>query len=175
MALTLLKWNPESVRALGNTIAGLRDALHICSRCGSLADTDPCYLCTDPTRAKDVLCLVAEWDSLMVMEEAGFYKGQYLILGGLLSPLDGVDASALEMPRLAALLRENEVQEVILALGSTMEAEATGTYVHTWIGREFPSIHVTRLAQGIPLGAELKYVDRETLKQSLKYRHSLQD
>ncbi|NLY40877.1 MAG: recombination protein RecR [Desulfovibrionales bacterium] len=174
MALTLLKWQPESVRALGQNIAGLRDALHICSRCGSLADADPCHLCTDPTRTRELLCLVAEWDSLMVMEEAGLYKGRYLILGGLLSPLDGVEASALEMPRLTAILREAEVQEVILALGSTMEAEATSTYIHTFIGRDFPQVRVTRLAQGIPLGAELKYVDRETLKQSLKYRHSLE-
>lgn len=173
MALTLLKWPPESVRALGRDIAGLRDALHICTRCGSLADADPCHLCTDPTRSAELLCIVAEWDSLIVMEEAGLFKGRYLILGGLLSPLDGVDAQSLEMPRLAAILREGEVREVILALGSTMEAEATGTYIHSWIARDFPSVQVTRLAQGIPLGAELKYVDRETLKQSLKYRHAL--
>jgi recombination protein RecR len=109
----------------------------------------------------------------MVMEEAGVYRGRYFILGGLLSPLDGVDARALEISRLETLLREGEVREIVLALGSTVEAEATGSYVHTLLSRHFPGISVTRLAQGIPLGTEIKYVDRETLRQSLKYRQTL--
>jgi recombination protein RecR len=173
MALTLLKWPEESVRAFGRDIEGLRSALHICSRCCGLADIDPCPLCTDPKRNAEQLCLVSEWDSLMVMEESGVYRGRYLILGGLLSPLDGIDARSLEIGRLESILREGQVREVILALGSTMEAEATGTYVNSLLTRAFPQISVTRLAQGIPLGSEIKYVDRETLKQSLKYRHSL--
>lgn len=173
MALTLLKWPEESVRSFGRDIEGLRSALHICSRCCSLADTDPCHICTDPKRSSEQLCLVSEWDSLMVMEESGIYKGRYLILGGLLSPLDGIDARSLEISRLEAILREGEVRELILALGSTMEAEATGTYVHNLLTRSFPHVSVTRLAQGIPLGSEIKYVDRETLKQSLKYRQTL--
>jgi len=109
----------------------------------------------------------------MVMEESGVFKGRYLILGGLLSPLDGIDARTLELDKLEAILREGQVREVILALGSTMEAEATGSYVHNLLTRSFPDVAVTRLAQGIPLGSEIKYVDRETLKQSLKYRQSL--
>jgi len=173
MALTLLKWPEESVRSFGRDIGGLRSALHICSRCCGLADSDPCQLCTDPKRTPEQLCLVSEWDSLMVMEESGIFRGRYLILGGLLSPLDGVDARTLELDRLESILREGQVREVILALGSTMEAEATGAYVHTLLARSFPDVAVTRLAQGIPLGSEIKYVDRETLKQSLKYRQSL--
>jgi len=173
MALTLLKWPEESVRAFGRDIEGLRSALHVCSRCCGLADSDPCHLCTDPKRTPEQLCVVSEWDSLMVMEESGIFRGRYLILGGLLSPLDGVDARGLEMDRLESLLREGQVREVILALGSTMEAEATGAYVHNLLARSFPGVAVTRLAQGIPLGSEIKYVDRETLKQSLKYRQSL--
>ena len=173
MAMTLLKWPEESVRAFGRDIEGLRSALHICSRCCSMADTDPCHICTDPKRSPEQLCLVSEWDSLMVMEESGVFKGRYLILGGLLSPLDGIDARSLEIPRLEAILREGDVREVILALGSTMEAEATSTYVHGLVTRGFPQVAVTRLAQGIPLGSEIRYVDRETLKQSLKFRQSL--
>jgi len=173
MALTLLKWPEESVRAMGKDIESLRDNLHICSRCRGLADTDPCVLCADPKRNDEQLCLVSEWDSLMVMEAAGVYQGRYFILGGLLSPLDGVDARNLEISALETLLEDGQVSEVILALGSTMEAEATSTYVHELVTRSFPAIAITRLAQGIPLGAEIKYVDRETLKQSLKYRHSL--
>jgi len=173
MALTLLKWPEETVRAFGRDIESLRSALHVCSRCCGLADADPCHLCSDPKRSPEQLCLVSEWDSLMVMEESGVFKGRYLILGGLLSPLDGIDARSLEIGRLESILREGQVREVILALGSTMEAEATGSYVHNLITRGFPDISVTRLAQGIPLGSEIKYVDRETLKQSLKYRQTL--
>ena len=109
----------------------------------------------------------------MVMEEAGVYQRRYFILGGLLSPLDGVDARNLEISLLENLLRQGEVREVVLALGSTMEAEATSSYVHALLGRNFSGISVTRLAQGIPLGTEIKYVDRETLRQSLKYRQTL--
>lgn len=173
MALALLKWPEEAVRAFGRDIGSLRDSLHICSRCRGLTDRNPCALCQDPKRNAHQLCLVSEWDSLMMLEEAGVYQGHYLILGGLLSPLDGVDARNLEIGQLEILLREGNIREVILALGSTMEAEATGTYLHTLITREFPQVSLTRLAQGIPLGAEIKYVDRETLKQSLKYRHAL--
>lgn len=173
MAMALLKWPEESVRGFGRDIENLRAALHICSRCCGLADSDPCPVCSDPGRSSEQLCLVSEWDSYVVMEEAGFYKGKYLILGGLLSPLDGMDAKALEMERLERLLREGEVREIILALGSTMEAEATGSYISNLVIRNFPGISVTRLAQGIPLGQEIKYVDRETLKQSLKYRQTL--
>ncbi len=172
-ALTLLKWPKDRTQGLGRCIHDLRENLFLCSRCAGLAESDPCPICADPARNPDSLCVVSEWDSLLALEETGLYKGLYLILGGLISPLDGVDSSSLEIGRFQSRLGEGSVREVILALGTTLEAEATASFVKGLIERDFPGVRLTRLAQGIPLGAEVKYVDKETLKQSMVHRQSL--
>lgn len=173
VAMTLLKWPKEEVRRLGKNVYELRDTLHLCSRCGGLADADPCPICADSSRDEGELCLVAEWDSLLTLEEGNFYHGYYMILGGLLAPLDHSPAEMLDMQRLYARLGEGAVKELILALGSTADAEATASYVKDNVNARFPAVRITRLAQGIPLGAEVKYMDRETLRQSLRYRQEL--
>lgn len=172
-ALAILKMPPERAEGLGQAILDMRRTLTFCSRCRSLAEADPCSLCADPSREEAALCLVSEWDSLLALEEGGFFKGRYLVLGGLLAPLDGVDATQLELAALRRRLAEGQVRELILALGATCEAEATACHVHNLVAREFPEVLVTRLAQGIPLGAEVKFVDKETLRQSLLYRQRL--
>ena len=173
LAMTLLKWPASETRRLGRAIHDLRDNLHLCARCGALTDKDPCAVCTDATRSVDTLCLVSEWDSMLTLEEGGFYRGQYLILGGLLAPLDNVNADSLELERLTRRLGEGQVREIVLALGTTVEAENTATFLRAMIERQFPGVRVTRLAQGIPLGAEVKFMDRETLRQSMQYRQEL--
>ncbi|MBF0481842.1 MAG: recombination protein RecR [Desulfovibrionaceae bacterium] len=172
-ALTLLKWPKARTGALGLAIHELRDRLHLCGRCLSLSETDPCSLCADPGRRADQLCLVSEWDSLLALEEAGQFTGLYFVLGGLLAPLDGVGADNLEAGRLRARLAEGEVTEIILALGTTLEAEATASFIKNLVVRDFARVRVTRLAQGIPLGSEVKFIDKETLRQSLRYRQDL--
>jgi recombination protein RecR len=172
-AMALLKRPEAEARRLGKSLCELRDHLHLCGRCGGLSDTDPCRLCADPERQTGVLCLVAEWDSLLTLEEGNFYRGQYLILGGLLAPLDHSPAEMLEMDRLLRRLEEGLVTELILALGTTAEAEATASYVRDAVNRRFPAVRITRLAQGIPRGAEVGSMDRETLRQSLRYRQEL--
>ena len=172
-AMTLLKWPESETRRLGKALHDLRDNLHMCSRCGAVTEQDPCAVCADPARARDVLCLVADWDSMLILEDGGFYKGQFLILGGLLAPLDNVHPDNLEMDKLEARLSEGEVSEVILALGATVEAENTASFIRLRLSARFPRIRVTRLAQGIPLGAEVKFMDKETLRQSMRYRQDL--
>ncbi|MDR2695557.1 MAG: recombination mediator RecR [Deltaproteobacteria bacterium] len=171
-AMTLLKWPAAETRRLGAGIGELRDKLHLCERCGGLCERTPCPLCSDPVRSRDALCLVAEWDSMLTLDEGGFYRGQYMILGGLLAPLDNQGADSLELERLSTRLAEGEVRELILALGATVEAENTATFVRNFVASRFAHVRVTRLAQGIPLGAEVKFMDRETLRQSLQYRQS---
>ncbi|MCQ2445052.1 MAG: recombination mediator RecR [Mailhella sp.] len=173
-AMMLLKWPETEVRRLGKGIYDLRDTLHLCGRCGGLSDSDPCPICADAGRDVSQLCVVAEWDSMLTLEEGNFYRGHYFILGGLLAPLDHRPAETLEIERLDDRLGEGEVREVILALGATAEAEATASFVREHVAARFPGVRVTRLAQGIPLGAEVKYMDRETLRQSLRYRQELQ-
>lgn len=173
VAMTLLKWPEAETRRLGKGIHDLRDALHLCSRCGALTESDPCPVCADPERDDSLLCVVAEWDSMLTLEEGAFFRGRYLILGGLLAPLDNLSAEHLELNRLTSRLAEGRVREVILALGATVEAETTGALIRGLINRRFPEVLVTRLAQGIPLGAEVKFMDRETLRQSLQYRQEV--
>ena len=173
VAMTLLKWPEAETRRLGQGIHDLRDQLHLCSRCGGLSSSDPCAICNDPSRSRDTLCLVTEWDRMLTLDEGGFYHGQYLILGGLLAPLERMDSESLDLDRLVRRLEEGEVRELILALGATLEAENTASFLKTLVRKRFPHIRISRLAQGIPLGAEVKYMDRETLRQSLQYRQDI--
>ncbi len=172
MAMTLLKWPEEKTRNLGRSIGELRDSLCICSQCRTLADTDPCSICADPARENGQLCILAEWDSVLNMEDLGHYRGKYFVLGGLLSPLEGISSQNLEIDALRQRLQKGDIREVILALGTIMEAENTGSFLRDMLEKEFPSVTLSRLAQGIPLGAELKYIDRDTLRQSLDYRQN---
>ena len=172
-AMALLKWPEAETRRLGRSIHDLRDKLHICTRCGALADADPCAICEDPSREGHTLCLVAEWDSMLTLEDGAFFKGRYYILGGLLSPLEHVTPESLELHRLEKRLAEGEITELIFALGTRLEAENTVSYIRDRVTRLFPHISVSRLAQGIPLGAEVRFMDKETLRQSLTYRQPL--
>ena len=173
IGLHLLKLPQDSAQDFGRSIIELREKLCLCEECASLAETSPCPLCADPARHRDQICLVADWDSLLSMEEMGLFKGRYLVLGGLLSPLDGVGPGSLEFGRLRKRLAGGEVTEVILALGATLESETTASYVKNMVEADFPEVAVSRLAQGIPMGAEVKYMDRETLRQSLLYRQKV--
>lgn len=172
-AMTLLKWPEAETRRLGQAIFDLRGKLSLCPRCGALTDVEPCAICRDLTRDKEALCVVAEWDSMLTLEQGGFYRGYYLILGGLLAPLDNMHPEHLDLEKLDARLSEGEVREVILGLGATVEAENTASYIRDRIIRRHPGLKITRLAQGIPLGSEVKFMDSETLRQSMKYRQDL--
>ncbi len=174
IALTLLSMPQEKVQRMGQSLIHLRDSLCVCDRCGLLADESPCSICREPSRYEDVICLVPDWDSFLAIEEAGLFRGKYLALGGLLSPLEGMQSGSLELDRLRDRLSEGLIRELILALGSTRDSEATESFIRNMIAGEYPRVKVTRLAQGIPVGSDLKYVDKETLKQSLQYRQDLE-
>jgi recombination protein RecR len=172
-ALALLKMPREQAAAVGQSVLHLRERLCLCGTCASLAEQNPCPICADASRDRGQLCLVAEWDSLLALEEMNLFRGTYLVLGGLLSPLDGVGPSGLEFDLLRRRLASGEVRELILALGATLDAENTASHVKNIVAQGFPGVSVSRLAQGIPMGAEVKYMDRETLRQSLLHRQAV--
>jgi recombination protein RecR len=172
-AMSFLKWPEAETRRLGVAIHDLRDKLHLCGHCGALSDVDPCSICTDAARSRDVLCVVADWDSMLTLESGDFYTGRYLILDGLLAPLDNVHPDNLGLEKLDARLKQGEIAELILALGATVEAENTASFLRARVQARFPQVRVSRLAQGIPLGAEVKFMDKETLRQALKFRQDL--
>jgi len=172
-ALALLGMPREQADSLGRAILTLRERLCFCSYCNALSEFDLCPICSDPARTSEQMVLVGDWDSLLALEGGGFFRGRYFVLGGLLAPLDNVGADQLAFGRLRERLAQGEVEELILALGTTMEAEATASYVKNMVESDFPTVRVTRLAQGIPLGSEVRYVDKETLRQSLLHRQKL--
>ncbi len=173
IAMTFLKWPKSQTERLGKQIYELRESLHLCEQCGAISDVNPCNICSDYYRNSELLCLVSEWDSMLSLEEGGFFKGKYFILGGLLAPLENKSYEYLEIDKLFARLEQGQIKELIFALGATAEAEATAVFLKDKISLKYPQITVSRLAQGIPLGAEVKFMDKETLRQSLQYRQNL--
>lgn len=171
--MALLAWPEEDARRLGESVSALRDELCLCSRCGGIASRDPCPICADPARDAATLCIVPEWDSLLSFEEGGFYQGLYLVLGGLLEPLQNRDSSALNLDLLDRRLAEGTIAEIILGLGATVEAENTASFLKEHIKSRFPDVKITRLAQGIPLGGLVKFMDKETLRQAMAYRRDI--
>jgi recombination protein RecR len=171
-AMTFLRWPEGETRRLGAAIYDLRDRLHLCSHCGALTDVNPCVLCSDPARSRDMLCVTADWDSMLTIEDGGFYSGLYFILGSLPAAA-GVRDDGDDLLRLDERVAGDNVREVVLALGATVEAEQTESLLIARLRRRRPDLCVSRLAQGINLAQEVRFVDRDTLRQSFKYRQNL--
>lgn len=139
-----------------------------CSRCGAITEPDPCRICTSERRDPTELCVVASPVDVLPFEKAGFFRGRYFVLGGLLSPLDGVRADDLPFERLAARVDEDRVQEIIIALDASVEGETTALYIQQLFeGRD---LRLSRLATGIPVGGALAYTDEITLQRAFQFR-----
>jgi recombination protein RecR len=158
----------ESVR-LARAVHALAERVHACTRCGNLTEADPCPICADPRRDQSLVCVVEEASDVVAIERAGEYRGVYHVLGGRLSPLDGIGPEQLT---LASLVRRvsngGGVRELILATNSSVEGEATAHYVERMV--ESSGVAISRLARGLPMGGELEYADGETIALALSAR-----
>lgn len=139
-----------------------------CQQCNNLTELPLCSLCTNTNRESDLLCIVAQPSDVISIEESGVYKGLYYVLMGNLSPLDGIGPAELGIPRIIELIQKQNIQEVILALNATVEGEATIYYLSDILNQL--SLKVSQLAQGIPLGSELEYMDSSTIGRALQSR-----
>ncbi|HVO35868.1 MAG TPA: recombination mediator RecR [Gemmatimonadales bacterium] len=167
----LLKQPREEAARLSRAVAALGERVHACSRCGDLTEADPCAICTDPRRDASLICVVEEASDVAAIERAGEYRGLYHVLGGRLSPLDGVGPDALNLPALLARLANGAaVREVIVATNPSVEGEATAHYVERTLRQAMPAVAVSRLARGLPVGGELEYADGETIAQAFSAR-----
>ena len=167
----LLKQPREEAARLSRAVAALGERVHACSRCGDLTEADPCALCTDPRRDQGLICIVEEASDVAAIERTGEYRGLYHVLGGRLSPLDGVGPDALNLPSLLARLANGTaVREVIVATNPSVEGEATAHYVERTLRQTAPAVAVSRLARGLPVGGELEYADGETIAQAFSAR-----
>ncbi|MDX1674002.1 MAG: recombination mediator RecR [Longimicrobiales bacterium] len=170
----ILKRTPEDTRRLARAIESVADRVRECSRCGNLTESDPCELCEDPRRDPSVICVVEEASDIGAIERTGEFRGRYHVLGGHLSPLDGVGPEELNIDRLLQRLGEDgsgPVEELIIATNPSVEGEATALYLQK-LARPL-GIKVTRLARGLPVGGDLEYADGVTIAEALSGRREL--
>ena len=170
-ALAMLERRAVLLEPLAAALAEAAAAVRACPACGNLDTSEPCAICADPRRDSHTLCVVEGVADLWALERAAAFSGRYHVLGGVLSPLDGVGPEDLSIPRLVARARADEVREVILALGATVDGQTTAHYLLDRL--EGCGVTVTRLARGVPVGGELDYLDDGTLATALKARAPL--
>ena len=155
---------------LVDAVTAAREQVTRCSRCGTITEPDPCRICTSESRDSSQICIVATPVDVLPFEKAGFYRGRYFVLGGLLSPLDGVRAQDLPFDRFAGRIDEDGVTEVIIALDASVEGETTALYIQRLL--QDRELTLTRLATGIPVGGALAYTDEVTLQRAFQFRRS---
>lgn len=168
LALHLLRQEPEVALALGRSIIEMRENVRYCSRCHNISESEVCDICSDSRRDASTLCVVENVRDVLTIESTGEYRGLYHVLGGVISPLDGVSPSDLEIDSLVSRVEAGGVREVILALSPTLQGDTTNYYIYR---RLAPSgVEVTVLARGLSVGNELEYTDELTLTRSLRSR-----
>lgn len=167
----LLQQPSEQVGRLVDALQAVAERVAPCEECGQLTEEQPCSVCRDPRRDAAVLCVVEDAASVGVVERATDFRGRYHVLGGHLSPLDGIGPEALRLDDLVRRVEENGVREVILATNPSMEGEVTATYIHQLLAGH--GVRVTRLARGLPMGGDLEYVDGVTLAHALTARQEV--
>ena len=170
-ALHLVKKKEQLLDPLAAALAETRDTILTCEICGNIDTQSPCTLCQDPTRDASLICVVEEVADLWALERAAVVNGRYHVLGGTLSPLDGVGPDDLNIPKLVERARADAVTEVLLALNATVEGQATAHYLTDQLAD--CNVRVSRLAQGVPIGGELDYLDEGTLAAAVKARKAM--
>ncbi len=170
LALHLLRRPQAEVAELARTLMEVKEKIQSCSICFNLTEADPCPLCQNNGRGSGVLCVVEGPGDLLALEKAGGFKGRYHVLQGTLSPIDGVGPRDIRIRELMERLEKEEVSEVILAINPTTEGEATVSFLVEQIKAKRPGLHLTRIAYGIPMGGDLKYMDNWTIKMALDSR-----
>jgi recombination protein RecR len=171
LAFYVLQSSKKDIEVLTIAIKDAKDKLKHCSICFNITDIDPCKVCEDESRDKNVLCVLAEPKDLMAIERSGGYNGKYHVLGGLISPLDGIGPENLRVKELLKRLEKGKFREIVLAVSPTTEGEATNIYLSRLI--KPLGIKLTRVAYGLPIGADMDYADEATLTKAFEGRREV--
>lgn len=169
LVLHLLRQEPGRALHLGQALIKLREEVKYCKVCHNLSDTEVCEICANPTRDKSTICVVENVKEVMVVEATRQFGGLYHVLGGLISPMDGVGPQHLQIDSLVERVKQGGINEVILALSTTMEGDTTNFYIYRKLA-DFPQVKVTTLARGVSVGDEIEYADEVTLGRSIVNR-----
>jgi len=168
LAFHVLDMKEDDVMNFAKALVDVKRELTYCSVCGHITDTDPCYICEDKTRDQSMICVVEETKDVIAMEKMREYKGLYHVLHGAISPMEGVGPEDINVPSLLTRLRDEHVQELILATNPNIEGESTAMYIARLV--KPIGIKVTRLAHGLPVGGDLEYADEVTLSKAITGR-----
>ncbi len=168
LALHLLKQPEDQSLSLADAVVKLRTQTIYCQKCHNISDTEICGICSNPKRQENILCVVEDVRDVMALENTGNYNGLYHVLGGLISPLDGIGPSELNIATLVKKVAEDSIDEVILALNTTMEGDTTNFYIFRKL--KDSTVKITTIARGIAVGDELEFADEVTLGRSISQR-----
>ena len=171
LAMHILQAPRQETEQLVQSILDVKEKVRFCTKCFALSDDELCHICRDPARNPSLLCVVEQPADMVAIEKSGAFGGMYHILAGVLSPMNGVGPENIRIRELLARLKGDRVSEVVLATGTNVEGEATASYIAQLL-EKYP-VKVTRIASGVPMGGDLKYVDQVTLKRAMETRHAV--
>lgn len=171
LAIHILRKSLSEAEHLAESIVEVKQSIQLCSMCYALSDDEKCRVCQDASRDHTLLCVVEQPADMVSIEKSGAYKGLYHILGGALSPMEGVGPHDLRIKELLDRVNRGQVKEIIIATGTSVEGESTAAYLAQQLAGS--KVSVSRIASGVPMGGDLKYVDQMTLKCALEGRHNV--
>ncbi len=172
LAMHILRSSSREARQLAHSILELKERIRLCSMCFALSDKGLCRICGDPVRNHELVCVVEQPADMAAIEKSGGFNGVYHILQGVLSPMDGIGPDDIRIRELIARMENGSLKEVVIATGTNVEGEATASYLFGEM--EKFSVKVTRIASGVPIGGDLKYVDQVTLKRAMETRYDVE-
>ena len=171
LALSTLNFEQETIDVFAESLKNTKTKIKKCSRCNNLAEDDLCEICKDDSRDKNLLCVVESPKNIMLFEKLGTFHGYYHVIDGLISPLEGINPEDIHIPEMINRIKEEEIEEVILALKPSVEGETTSLYISKILDKS--NILVSKIAHGVPLGADMDYVDSLTLELALENRKKI--
>ena len=174
LALHLLKQDKERAHSLGEAVIKMRDEIQYCRVCHNISESEVCPICSDPTRDTSTVCVVENVKDVMSIENTHQHHGLYHVLGGLISPIDGIGPQDIEIDSLVERVKAGGIAEVILALSATMEGDTTNFYIFRKLA-PYPEVRITMLARGVSVGNEIEYADELTLGRSIQNRTLFSD
>jgi recombination protein RecR len=172
IALHIVQADAAVVKQLAETIVQARERIQFCTTCGALTEHSPCPICEDARRDGSLVCVVERAVDILSIEKAGTFRGKFHVLGGKISPLDGVEPEDLRIAELEKRLAREPIKEVVIALGTDVEGDATSFYLAKRLAR--PGLRISRIAYGLPAGSGLEYADELTLSRALEGRREMQ-
>jgi recombination protein RecR len=171
LAYNILQRPKEDAESLSSAILELKEKIRCCGRCNDFSDRDPCHYCANPSRSSETICVVEESHDIPAIERTREYHGQYHVLHGVLSPINGIGPEELKLANLLERLRDGSVREVILAMNPNVEGEATAIYIARLL--KPIGVKVSRIALGLPVGGDLEFADEVTMSKALEHRHEI--